>query len=123
MKKASCIVIIENGLVLGIYRDNTSSIGLVGGTAEPNETPMETVIRECQEECGVVVTKCREIFSDVVPGGEDYYVTAFLAEEYSGELKSSDEGKVEFMRIDDLCDKNKSPFAAFNIKLFMELGI
>lgn len=122
MNKASVMVVFDNSDVLVISR-KSGKIGLIGGKSEPNENPKETAIRECFEESGIKVTKCREIFALNVVGEVDYFTTAFLAEEYSGEIKSSHEGEVKFVPISDLCDPNKSEFSEYNIKLFREIGV
>lgn len=122
MNKASVMVVFNNSDVLVIFR-KSGKIGLIGGKSEPNEDPKETAIRECYEESGIKVTRCREIFSLNVPGEVDYFTTAFLAEEYFGEIKSSHEGEIKFVPINDLCDSGKAEFSEYNIKLFREIGV
>ena len=87
----------KKGLGKGFYNG-------VGGKVEPGETPLEAVIRECLEEIGVAPVNPRwmgilEFYND----GELYgYVHIFVADNYVGVPRESEEAKPLWFRIDDL---------------------
>ena len=74
-----------------------------GGHVEQGESIVDSVIREMQEETGLTVKHPRlcGIKQFPIDGGR-YLVFLFKTDEFEGELHSSEEGNVEWIRRKDL---------------------
>lgn len=106
MKLATLCYIFNENKVLMINRNkrkNDIHLGKwngLGGKFNPGETPEECVIREVYEESGLLIKNpllkgflTFPAFDDE----EDWYVFVFTAKEFSGRLKESDEGELEWI--------------------------
>ncbi len=71
MKRASTVLIIEDGKVLSISRRNDhNDFGIVGGGVEKNETFEQACIRETFEETGLTIV--RWLTPDILMNGKTF---------------------------------------------------
>jgi 8-oxo-dGTP diphosphatase len=80
----------------------------LGGKFEAGETPEECVQREIQEEAGLKIQNPRLQGLLMFPKfkGNDWYVFVFTANEFSGELIDSPEGRLEWIKDEELTNLN-----------------
>lgn len=71
----------------------------VGGKFEDKESPEECLLREVKEETGLTLTRYayRGLVTFVSDQWPTEYMHLFTADGYSGELKSCEEGELEWM--------------------------
>ena len=89
-----------------IHQDKWNGLG---GKFDQGETPEECVIREVEEESGLLIKN--PVLKGILTfpefsAGEDWYVFVFVANEFEGELIESAEGNLEWIRDDQLLDLN-----------------
>ena len=116
MKLATLCYIEKDGHYLMLHRtkkENDIHEGLwvgLGGKFEPGESPEECVIREVFEESGLRIEKPELKGILTFPNGfsdlneDDWYVFLFLATEFTGEIKPSNEGELAWVKKDKLAD-------------------
>ena len=82
----------------------------VGGKVEPGETYEEALIRECQEELGVVIDPS-DVFMDVVHEYPDLtvHLTVFNSEIISGTLKKIEHNDIKWITPADIPNYNFCP--------------
>lgn len=94
MREAAAMLIIKDGLILGVPRKTNKEIfGLAGGKIDKNESAMEAAIRETKEETGLTVKSCIKIYERIELVSSDekaFHTTCFYAIEWEGEIKSSE---------------------------------
>ena len=129
MKEAGVMLIIRDGLILGITRRHDKNIfGLPGGKKDPTDKDTkETAIRETREETSVVVNDCVFLYERVElgdgPTGVDYYSRVYYATDWEGNPCSSEEGDVKWLTAEEITcshaafgDYNRKTLDLFKIK-------
>ena len=101
-----CMVYDDAGNILVQNRKDPSWPGICfpGGHIEPGESFVESVIREVWEETGLTIEKPILCGTKQFPtrDGDRYVVFFYKTNQFSGELKSSDEGEVFWIPREDL---------------------
>ena len=71
----------------------------IGGKFEKDETPDECLLREAYEETGLTLTswKCRGVVTFLSDRWEGEYMYLFTADGFTGELKTCDEGDLQWV--------------------------
>ena len=101
------LCMIVNGtkiLVQDKVGSDAGGIILPGGHVEKHEPVVDSVIREMKEETGLDIRNPRlcGVKEWINEDGSRYVVFLFRAEEFSGELVSSEEGRVFWMEKEDV---------------------
>ena len=76
----------------------------VGGHFEQDESPEECLLREVKEETGLTLNswRFRGLITFQADGGPTEYMCLYTSEDFSGELKSCDEGILEWVKKEDI---------------------
>ena len=71
----------------------------IGGKFEGEESPDECLLREAREETGLTLTswRCRGVVTFLCEGTEGEFMYLFTADGFEGELKTCDEGNLEWI--------------------------
>lgn len=102
-----CMLTRADGKVLVQNRRDPNWGGLTfpGGHVEPGESLVDSVIREMQEETGLTIRSPKLIGTKSwmqKDGVTRYLVLLYVANEYEGELHSSEEGDIAWMTLDEM---------------------
>ena len=105
-KAVRCYLIKDNEVVVTKYKKGNKKEGyydIPGGKIEEGECPKQTAIREMKEETGLTITNPRLCGVKHFPIDEGRYIVfLFEATQYEGELCSSNEGKMHWIKIEEL---------------------
>ena len=103
-----CMICDGKGNVLVQYKKNNpywSGWNFPGGHVEPGEYITPSVVREMQEETGLLIENpklCGIKEFHKSKDGKRYIVFLYVADKYSGEIKSSNEGNVFWYPLSEL---------------------
>ena len=101
-----CLVHKEGKLLLqDRVKPDWQGYALPGGHVEPGESIVDAVVREMREETGLTVLhpKLCGVKQFPIDGGR-YLVLLFETEEFTGTLRSSEEGSMEWVSREMLCE-------------------
>lgn len=97
----------DNYLLQNRVDKDWQGYALPGGHIEPGESVVESVIREIKEETGLEIVRPRLCGIKQFPkNGGRYIVFLFEATEFHGELRSSEEGEMRWVRAEELKNLN-----------------
>lgn len=120
MRKAAVMLVVKDGLILGVSRINDSTKwGLAGGKVEEGESTQEAAIRETFEETGIRVNACSFLFERIEPSktidGVSFNTYCFYADDWSGEIFPSEEGDVKWLTPGKLMKLESGAFPEYNL--------
>ena len=99
-----CLIRRGNSILLqNRVKEDWAGYTLPGGHVEPGESFVDACIREMKEETGLTVSNVKLCGVKQFPShGGRYIVFLFRSEAFQGELRSSEEGMMEWVPMDRL---------------------
>ena len=109
-------------LVQNRVKPNWSGIAFPGGHVEAGESFVKSVIREVQEETGLTITNPRlcGIKHWSYEDGSRYMVLLYKTNQFSGALRSSEEGDVFWTTFEELTNLPMAEGMADTLPLFLD---
>lgn len=103
-----CLIQTEDAYLLqNRVKKDWKGYTLPGGHVEPGESIVDAVVREMKEETGLIVHHPKLCGLKQFPiGNGRYLVFLFEADEFEGELCSSEEGTMHWVKKNDLLNVN-----------------
>ena len=99
-----CLICQGNRILLqNRVKKDWAGYTLPGGHVEPGESFVDACIREMREETGLTVSNVKLCGLKQFPSGEDRYIVfLFKTDTFEGQLRSSEEGHMEWVELDQL---------------------
>ncbi len=112
----------ERILVLDRKSKNWGGITFPGGHVEPNETFLDSVIREVKEETGLTIfePKLCGVKDWLEEDGSRYIALLYKTNKFEGELQSSYEGEVFWTDINEIFSLNLSQDMDKLLEIFLD---
>lgn len=103
-----CLIYRGNELLLqNRVKKDWAGYTLPGGHVEPGESFVDACVREMKEETGLAVSNVKLCGLKQFPDGDSRYIVfLFKTDSFEGELRSSKEGKMEWVPMDKLGEYN-----------------
>ena len=103
-----CLIYRGNELLLqNRVKKDWAGYTLPGGHVEPGESFVDACVREMKEETGLTVSNVKLCGLKQFPDGDSRYIVfLFKTDTFEGELRSSKEGKMEWVPMDKLGEYN-----------------
>lgn len=120
MPDVSIIFMVKDGALLTLPSKVPGKLQVIGGKADPGETPEQTALREAEEETGLRLTDFthRGRVQLQWPSDEQpYYADLFVATGFEGELRGSHEGVPNWV---PLTEVEKLPYLGY-VKVWLPL--
>lgn len=119
-----CMVYDDNGNVLVEDRldKNWGGLTFPGGHIEKGESFVDSVIREVYEETGLTIEKPKICGTKdwEREDGSRYLVVFYKTNQFSGTLKSSEEGEVKWMSLEEMKKGNLANGMEDMLRVFLE---
>lgn len=121
-----CVVLDGTKVLVEDRKDpNWPGIAFPGGHVEPGESITDSVIREVKEETGLDIEHPAlfGIKTWTKENGARYLLFFYKTDKFSGEIKSSEEGKVFWAELSALPGMNLANDMELHLRLLQEDGI
>ncbi|MDE6142305.1 MAG: NUDIX domain-containing protein [Bacilli bacterium] len=101
----ACYLVQDEEVLMLKYRQKWDHVYTPpGGKVEKGESPLDCVLREYEEETGVVIKNVRLQGISYYTCETDGCIFIYTASEYEGEIRASNEGELEWVKISDLSE-------------------
>lgn len=122
-----CMIYDDQGNVLVEEKLVQKSKGLIfpGGHVESNESVVDSMIREIQEETGLTISNLQfcGVKDWIEFDGSRYMVFLYKTNTYSGSIKSSSEGEIFWMPLEELKEKETLWHLDKMLEIFCDNGV